>query len=252
MSPTRKFHLIVAMTLLMVLLPILGFIGCYLASIPGRDAMSEWETRVTELEYEVMRNILHSQSPTQSRIENESSTYTDNLAYMSDAQFDAYLETRNDDKWTSEQVSQLELRLALMEEKSKHKEQERQKSDKVLEQLTQHATLGLATAQAREDESKSWQINAEVFSVASLAFVLGAIMVFIFFYSTVSKLHSNLKSKGFDFLSFHDTAIIYASTLHLAYTLPDAATVLMLPDYGPEPDKIVYYIRDYLRYKARK
>lgn len=72
----------------------------------------------------------------------------------------------------------------------------------------------------------------------------------IFLYTKSSTLLSFLKSHGYDSLTLRDAAMIYASVRNLAFTLPDAATVLVLPGYSPDPDSLIRYVRDHEAYRA--
>jgi len=92
----------------------------------------------------------------------------------------------------------------------------------------------------------------QVFAFITLAVSSFAILYYIFLYTKSSTLLSFLKSRGYDSLTLRDAAMIYFSVRKLAFTLPDAATVLVLPGYSPDPDSLIRYLRDHANYKLQQ
>lgn len=93
---------------------------------------------------------------------------------------------------------------------------------------------------------------AQIFGVITLVAAIFSFFYFILLYTKSSALLSFLKSRGYVSLTLRDAAMIYASVRNLAFTLSDAATVLVLPGYGPDPDSLIRYLRDHANYKLQK
>lgn len=92
---------------------------------------------------------------------------------------------------------------------------------------------------------------AQIFEVLALVAAISSFFYYIFLYSKSSTLLSFLKSRGYDSLTLRDVAMIYVSVRKLAFTLPDAATVLVIPGYGPDPESLIRYLHDHAAYVKR-
>lgn len=153
MTPTRRFHLIIAIVLLFVLLPILGFIGCYLASLRGRDAMAEWNARATKVADDT-RGIFYGALLLEHSLVGIANR-NDSLAYMTDAQFDAFMQKKREEGLTKEELNQLSQRYKWKVTSLDQLRSHLAKMEEAQKELRQVGKAELAAARAEQRKSRA-------------------------------------------------------------------------------------------------
>jgi len=234
MTPTRWFYFFILIFAALAVLPAILGAWCYFRSLEGHTAVSDLrkaglkKLQANDRWNEEVRVLFYQQE----------------LLEKSVSQF---LEMHNPTLAQISELRQLILQQAELEHQISTMLDRRPLARDDMQQSVDRAK----TAWARQQTSDRWRDAATAFLCGSAGILIGLLLYAFWFYARLIQLRHHLNTRGYDFLSVRQLAIIYASTFRHAWTLPDAASVLTIPTYSPTADSLVRYLRNQNAYKRR-